>query len=322
MMIQNYSRLVERIASSSGKDVEEIERLVEAKRAKLSGLISREGAAQIIAAELGISFEKQKMKINELLDGMKTVNTIGKIITMFPVREYKKEKRGGKIGSFILADETGNVRTVLWDVNHIDLIEKGQIKEGDVVEITKGSMRNMELHLTGFSDIKLSPVEMKNVKTEMEFYESEIKDFKIGKSFKTRAIIVQVFEPRFFQVCPECGKKVVNGAEGYKCEKHGKVVPQRKVLISLILDDGSESIRSVLFSEQIEKLGLKMEDLEDENFVKTRENLLGKEAYFSGSVRQNKLFNNQEFFVSDIQEIEIEKLIEVLEHKEDKQEGG
>ena len=46
----NYERILEKIAKSAGVDREEIERKVEAKRAKLSGLISREGAAQIVAA--------------------------------------------------------------------------------------------------------------------------------------------------------------------------------------------------------------------------------------------------------------------------------
>ena len=64
-MIQNYTQLVDRISKASGKNAEEINRLVEAKRAKLSGLISRERAAQIVAAELAISYDKEKMKINQ-----------------------------------------------------------------------------------------------------------------------------------------------------------------------------------------------------------------------------------------------------------------
>jgi len=79
-MIQNYPQLAERISKSSGKSVEDINRLVEAKRAKLSGLISREGAAQIVASELGINFDKEKIKINEIVTGINKVNVFGKII--------------------------------------------------------------------------------------------------------------------------------------------------------------------------------------------------------------------------------------------------
>jgi len=312
-MLQNYQQLVERISKASGKEEEEINRLVEAKRAKLSGLISREGAAQIVAAELGIGFDKEKVKINEIIPGMRKINLTGKIIKMFPVREYKKENREGKIGSFIVADETGNMRTVLWDTNHISLIEKSEIKEEDVIEITNANLRNTELHLTGFSDIKKSSEVIENVKTDRDFFEKAIAEFSIGGAFKTRAIIVQMFDPRFFEVCPECGKKVVNEVEGAKCEQHGKVIPKKRALISLVLDDGTASIRSVVFSEQIEQLGLSEEDLKPENFANKRLELLGKEAFFSGSIRQNKMFNNPELFVSDIKEVEIDKLLEVLE---------
>ncbi len=312
-MIQDYSYIAERIAKSSGKQVEEINRLVEAKRALLSGLISREGAAQIVASELGINFDKEKVKIKEIIPGMKKINVIGKIIEMFPVREYKKESRQGKIGSFILADDTSNIRVVLWDTNHISLIEKGEIKQDDVIEMSNASLRNTELHLTGFSDIKKSKEIIDNVKTDIEITEKKIAEFNVGSSFMTRAVIVQVFEPRFFDVCSECKGKVITDAEGSKCEKHGKIIPEKRALLSMVLDDGSGSIRAVLFSEQIEKLGLNQEELKGENFLSRREGLLGREAWFSGNIRQNKLFNNQEFFVADIKDIEVEKLIEILE---------
>ena len=52
----NYERILKVIAKSSGLTESEIEGKVEAKRSKLAGLISREGAAQVVAAELGISF--------------------------------------------------------------------------------------------------------------------------------------------------------------------------------------------------------------------------------------------------------------------------
>lgn len=301
--MQNYEQLVQRISRSSGLSVEDITRRVEAKRAKLSGLISKEGAAQVVASELGISFDKEKIKVSEMLDGMKRVNVVGKIIDLSAVREYNKNGRQGKIGSFVLADDTGNIRTVLWDTNHISLIEQGKIKQDDVVEITNASMRNNELHLTGFSDIKLSNEIIKDVKSEKSLKERKIFDLKAGENAMLRAFIVQTFEPRFFNVCPSCSKKVNDLGE---CGEHGKVAAQKRSLLSLVLDDGSETIRAVLFSEQITKLL-------GENGAEKRGELLGKELFFSGQARQNKLFGNTEFFVNDSQEIDIDKLIEQLE---------
>ena len=61
--MDNYNVLVEKISNLSKLSKEDIERKIEAKRAKLSGLVSKEGAAQIVAAELGINFDMERMKI-------------------------------------------------------------------------------------------------------------------------------------------------------------------------------------------------------------------------------------------------------------------
>ena len=200
--MQNYELLIERIAKSSGLEKEEVERKVEAKKAKLSGLISKEGAAQIIAAELGISFENQDLKVNELMPGMRRVNIVGKIINLFPVREFSKNGREGKVANFVFGDETGSTRVVLWDVNHIALIENGTIKEGDVVDIKNGSTREGEIHLSGFSELKKSDVVLDNVKSEAVVSEGSLGEAKQGQNIKVRGTVVQIFQPRFYSVCP------------------------------------------------------------------------------------------------------------------------
>ena len=307
-MQASYEQLLERISRASGLAKEEIERKIEAKRSKLSGLVSKEGAAQIVAAELGINFEKQKSKISEL-EGAKRANVTGKILKLFPVKEYKKENREGKIGSMIIADETGSVRVVLWDMNHIKLLEQGDFKEGDVIEINNANMKNSEVHLSGFADIKLSGEKLENVKTERNFSDKKMADVKTGDAVKLRAFIVQIFEPRFFDVCPECSGKEVSDGDGAVCDKHGRVVPLKRALLNLVLDDGTENIRAVLFSEQIDNAGFNVQ----ENFALEKAKFLGREMAFSGTVRQNKFFNNQELFISGVEEINLDNLISELE---------
>jgi hypothetical protein len=67
-------KIVEKIAKLSNLSEEEIAKKIEAKREALSGLISFEGAAQIVAAELGIRFDNIKVNIEDLLPGMRKVN--------------------------------------------------------------------------------------------------------------------------------------------------------------------------------------------------------------------------------------------------------
>jgi len=310
MVIQNYQQLVEKIAKSSGLSVEEVDRKVEAKCAKLSGLISKEGSAQIVASELGISFDKERLKVSEIATGMRRINIIGKIIKLNPIREFKtKNNIPGKVLSMNVADDSGNIRVVLWDTNHIALFESEKIREGDVVDISNATIRNDELHLSGFSDIKLSSEIIDNVNTQKRVIEKKINELKSGDSVMLRAVVVQMFEPKFFEVCPECGKKVNDG----ECAVHGKVIPVKRHLLSVVLDDGSGNMRAVLFSEQIMGLGINEDDLTSEElFTKKKESILGEEAFFVCNVRNNNLFNTTELIINEINQIDIDSLISSL----------
>lgn len=308
----SYDKLLNRIAKASGLERGEIERKIEAKRAKLSGLISKEGAAQVISAELGVNLDEQKLKINELVPGMRKANLEAKVIRLFPVRTFERQGKENKVANFIVADETSNVKVVLWDTNHIGLIENGKIDEGVSVEISGGNVRDNEVHLGSFSELKVIEKIFEDVKTERVVEEKEIFDLKTNDSAKLRAFVVQAFEPRFFHVCPECSKKATQGSEGFTCEEHGKVVPNKRALINLVLDDGTETIRAVLFHECLSQLGIT--ELEDsEKLLNQREDILGKEMLFSGVVRMNKFFNNPEFTVNSVEEVDLDKLLTTLE---------
>jgi ssDNA-binding replication factor A large subunit len=308
-MESNYDRLIEKISSISGLDKKEIELKINEKREKLSGLISKEGAAQIVAAELGISFDQEKFKIGELVPGMRKVNVIGKIINISSIRSFKtKTGKESKVVSLNIADETSNIRVVLWDTNHIELIEKGEISEGSVIEISNATMRDNEIHLGSFSEIKVSDKVLENIITEKKYQEKDISRVKKGESVKVRAFVVQVFEPRIFYFCTNCNKKI----EKENCDIHTEIPSEKRVILNVILDDGSSSIRAVFFNEASKLLGLNsIEDKEKNNFL--MDSLLGKEMYFFGDVQENALFNNLEIIIDKLEEINIDELLKNLE---------
>jgi len=173
-------------------------------------------------------------------------------------------------------------------------------------------MRETEIHLGSFSEFKLSQEMISNVKTEKIVQEKNIIDFKNGMNVSVRAFIVQSFEPRFFYVCPECRKKAVSGSEGFVCAEHGKVAAEKRALINFVIDDGTETMRTVAFHEQLKNFGI-TEFENPEMLIQQRENLLGKEMIFSGNVRTNKFFNNNEFIIEDANEINVDGLIANLE---------
>lgn len=311
--MDNYDKLAEKICKLSNISKEEVERRVEAKKAKLSGLISKEGAAQIVAAELGVNLDKERLKISELAHGMRRANILGKVIDISPVREFNKNNRQGKVVNLKVADASGNLKVVLWDTNHIALIEQSKINRGDIVEVSNGNVRDGELHLSSFSDIKLSKETIEgDIIVEKVFASSNLKDAKPGQSMKVRALIVNVFEPRYFEVCAECGKRAHEG----KCAIHDSAGAKKRALLNIILDDGIGTIRGVLFGESINKLGLSDEEIFSlEKFAEKKNSLLGEEKIFSGNVKSNALYNTTEFSIEKIEEPNPDTLIAELENK-------
>ena len=138
------------------------------------------------------------------------------------------------------------------------VVEGGVIKQEDVVEISNGSSREGEIHLSSFSDIKKSKEILNEVVSQTVVLSKKIVEVKPGQRIKTRAFIVQVFDPRYFEVCSKCGKRVLEN----ECKEHGKVDSNKRALLNIVLDDGSETIRAVLFGEQINLLGFDNEEME------------------------------------------------------------
>jgi len=295
--MDNYSTLVDKISRYSGLPSSEIEGKVEAKKSKLSGLISREGAAQIVAAELGISFENEVVKVKELSNGLRRANVIGKITRLYPVKEFSKNGRSGKFASFMLGDETSNVRVVLWDSNHVALVENGTLMQGSVIEIRGASVKNDEMHLSAFSDIKISDTKLDSVRESAPLAFGTFVDAVEGNMIKARAFVVQTFEPRFFDSKKNVGEK--------------------GVLLNVVLDDGTATMRSVLFGENIKKI-LDVDDaglFSLEVLNAKRAELIGEEKVFTGNFRMNSFSNSLEFSVRGIEDFVVENLVKELETK-------
>ncbi|MBU2523197.1 MAG: hypothetical protein KKE23_02820 [Nanoarchaeota archaeon] len=317
MIKATYPQMVKRICAAANLTEEEVERRVLEKKSKLSDLISKEGAAQIVAAELGVDFDGQRVKINELMSGMRRLSMVAKVTKMFPSREFKtKNGVDSKVMNMYIADETLSTKCVLWDVNQIKQFEEGKIKEGDVVEIKDASVREnnqaLEIHVGSMSEIKLSTEKIENI-VEMKSA-PEVKLAMIAENARAnaRAVIVQVFEPRFFNVCPECGKKVNLDGDKFNCQTHGPVIPLERSLITLTIDDGTANIRAVGFTDVLKKL-FSVDDSGIKSITPERRNsLLGKEMVFSGRGRKNPMYNNMEFLINDVEEVNVNKVIEDL----------
>lgn len=306
---------IAKITEKAGISEEDINNKIDAKLEQLSGLISREGAAYIIANELGVKLFEQtsgKLQIKNILTGMRDIETVGKVTKKFDVREFNSNGREGKVGSFIMADETASVRIVCWGLK---ADEMQQFNEQDIVMIKSGYVREnnnqKEVHMNDKSTIIINP-EGVTINNIAENYKDESTRKHINELNETSnnvelfGTIVQSFEPRFFEVCPNCNKRARPTEDKFVCAEHGNVNPDYSYVMNAVLDDGTETIRCVFFRNQAEKLINKSrEDMlnfrsKPEEFETVKNDILGNQIKVTGRSTKNSMFDRLEFMVNDV----------------------
>ncbi|MEK6888186.1 MAG: DUF2240 family protein [Candidatus Aenigmatarchaeota archaeon] len=318
------NELIKKLSSESGLSESEIVSKIEEKRAELSDLISEEGAAYIVAKELGVAIIKQeRLDIANIIPGMQNVDIIGKITRISPVREFATEKAKGRVANVTIADVTGSVRISLWN-DEINVMEGMEV--GEVIRVRgyvkEDNLGNPELRLGRYGSIAKSDEEITSVKEMRRKTERcNINQLVEGGYKEIRAPMLQVFESNvFYEVCPECRARIKpNESDEFVCADHGTVEPDYGMILSGIADDGTESIRVVFFNENAEKL-LDMTAKEAKKLFDRKKKLeaiislvpLGKEFIFEGRARRNQLFDRLEFIVSDVKEVDVKQEIEMI----------
>ena len=129
--------------------------------------------------------------------------------------------------------------------------------------------------------------------------------------------MVQIFKRNmFYDVCPVCGGRLNNS----ECKEHGPVNPQFQMIVSGVIDDGTENIRAVFFREMAEKIfGMGVDEARalqskaanpDEIYEKFSG--LGKDYIFRGRIKRNDLTESMEMIVNEIEDVDIKKEAENL----------
>ena len=103
--------LREKIVGSGKLTAPQLEQRVKDKINELSGLVSEEGAMNIIANELGIELlppQREKLKVKEIYPGMRNVSLLGKVVQKYETRTFAKGDKKGKVVE-AKAIEVGNI---------------------------------------------------------------------------------------------------------------------------------------------------------------------------------------------------------------------
>jgi replication factor A1 len=238
---------VNKIIEETGLTRKEIQNLVEDKKSELKGLISDEGALFIIAKGLGVDIKGEDkgilsdidINISDITQNMKNITIVGRIKEIYRVNSFERsDGKKGYVGSFLIHDNTGDARIVLWD-EQVKIFSESNLERNELVKIVngfakKGRYGGIEIHVGSYGKIILSPEDVDYKKYPKVKYEP-IKISAINLNLNSVSLegkIIQIFPLKeFFRKDGELGK-----------------------VQSLILLDSTDSIRITFWNEDTEKL--------------------------------------------------------------------
>ncbi len=314
MIKMPYDQVIEKITHEAPISRQELQERIDAKLKQLSGLISKEGAAHIVANELGIklldasSATTGKLQIKNIVPGLRNVETVGKVLQTYGLKTFKSADRDGKLASFVLGDESGTIRVVMWG-NQADAITN--LTSNPIVKIVGAYVRennnSFELHMNEKSRLIINPPgEQILVKEKVSERKSIGELSEEDQSVEVLGTIVQVFDPRFFEVDPKSGKRITAKDGVYYLGNEIIENPDYSYVMNVIIDDGTSNMRAVFFREAMERLigkdkGVILEYKDNPSlFEDVKTDLLGLLVKMQGRVKKNLFFDRLELTVNNV----------------------
>ena len=327
-----FDDAVRKITQETGLVQEEVQRRIDEKMIQLSGLVSKDGAVHILANELGVQLlaipkEERQLKINEITLSTRNLRVTGKVIKKYDAKTFNKNGREGRVASLLLGDETGITRLVFWN-DQVDVFL--ELKENDILVVANPFVKQsylqdrIELQLNTQSTLTVNPegvsVTSRASSAPVERVQKYIKDLDgTEESVELIATIVTVYDPRFFDSCPQCNRKVLAQNQ---CAQHGEVTPGVNFSMSAFLDDGTGNIRTNFWKQQALRLTGKTEQeflsYKDDptTFEQIKNDLLGEFVKVIGKAKKNEAFDRFEFTANLVfTDVDPTKELENLEKK-------
>ncbi|MFA5406071.1 MAG: DUF2240 family protein [Candidatus Nanoarchaeia archaeon] len=314
----DFDELLMRIVKSSGMSKEDVLARINAKVTELSGLVSKKGAAHIVASSFGIQLNEARqsafVELKNLVAGLNNISISAVITRVFPINEFDKNGKTGKVASVIINDGTDEARLVFWN-EMTEIIASGKLNVNDFIKVhhlrSKKGNYGFELHFGARSRIDVNPegdkpkiVSVNNKRSAPNRF--LICDLQQGLETELRACLVKLHDFKvFYDVCPDCGKS----AKDNKCADHGEVKPKKALIISSVFDDGTGSIRCIFFKQQAETLlgcstdyavKLALDNGSDAAIINEKRALVGEEFVISGRVNHNSFNDQLEMVINSI----------------------
>ncbi len=149
------------LASKPSLTAEKVKVMIEEKKRGYHGLLTDEGAAYLVAQDLGVVVDYSSgrgVRLEDLVSGLKDVSLEASIVYVGEVRKFKRRQGEGKVLRLILDDGSKQMSCVLWD-DRVDEFLSTNPSVGWRVKIlhgyTRSGVEGVELHVGSRGAIKL-----------------------------------------------------------------------------------------------------------------------------------------------------------------------
>ena len=302
-----YEKLLE-----MGFTEEELEKELKRKANEYGGFMSEEAILFLIAKENGINinspdleseeykeynenreeidYDEFTISISDLEEGMQQIVLIGKILKVFPPREFiRKDSSMGRVGSFYIADTTGKMKIVVWN-EKTELMNNEYFTIDQLIRIIGGFSKSnkdgvLEVHLGKKGEIILAPQDISKKKRE-ELNVIILKEIELEKQRKNDMQLYDLISRYSFIKKAQGNIKVENFRE--IVNKNG----EKTFLLKCIFSDNSMSIRLVIWGMNAVRM---FKLVQDGDYV----------VFQNLAVKENKYTNEKELVYTQKSSLEI-----------------
>lgn len=147
MTLLSADQIIKKILSvRTDLTAKSIKEMMEKKIIETGEILTQEGAAYMVANELGINVLNNynintNLKIDDLASGIGNATVNGRVLKLYPITTFVRSNGSeGKVGRILIADDTGTVNVVLWD-GQTEVIEGGRVAQGQIIRVLHGYTR-------------------------------------------------------------------------------------------------------------------------------------------------------------------------------------
>ena len=126
---------------------EEIKNLVDEKKRKIgAGYLTDQGALFLVAADLGISLERNQSSLQKLKDlyvGARDISVAGRVISIYPTRSFMRKDSNEELRNRTITIHDGDtaIRLKLWE-KKVEFPEESGLRPGNLIKLTRGYVKS------------------------------------------------------------------------------------------------------------------------------------------------------------------------------------